>query len=177
MPFVLVKQQKKPRKRNMAAMLSLVKLPPQLLPLNSNNNNITPKNTINLPLSKNSSSHQTPLLTPSIIHHLKSVSLPLSAITLPFFLDSKARTYYKHPIHNSSFLITLFFNWCTCTCNNLTTSDVTGCIGCWWGVWIAGRKIICFDSPRCDGSFICLYIIYWLFGLAMASSSNYSEWD
>ena len=132
------------------------------------NKNIT-KNTVNRLLCKHSSSHQTPLLTHPIFHHLKSASLPLSAITLPFFLESKAR-YYKQPIHNN-FLI-LFP-----TCNNLTTFDATGCFGCWRGVWITRRKIICFDSPHCDGSFVCLYIIYWLFGLAVASSSNYSEWD
>lgn len=77
----------------MAATLSLIKLPPQLQPLkhNSTNNNNNSKNTINLLLSKHSSFHQAaPLLNHSIIFsHFKSVSLPLSAITLPFFLDSK----------------------------------------------------------------------------------------
>ncbi|KAL8145772.1 uncharacterized protein LOC141707110 [Apium graveolens] len=77
------------KNRNMAATLSLVKLPPQLQPLKNNDNNIT-KNTIKLLLSKHSSSQQAPLLsTHSIIPHLKSISLPLSAITLPFLLDSK----------------------------------------------------------------------------------------
>ncbi|WOG90530.1 hypothetical protein DCAR_0209774 [Daucus carota subsp. sativus] len=52
------------------------------------NKNIT-KNTVNRLLCKHSSSHQTPLLTHPIFHHLKSASLPLSAITLPFFLESK----------------------------------------------------------------------------------------
>jgi hypothetical protein len=75
----------------MAATLSLLKL--SILPQNPHQPKLPiPCKPTKLNVSKDSTTKQQ-ILSHDTIHALKSASLPLTALTLPFFLDPKASTH------------------------------------------------------------------------------------
>ena len=105
---------------SMASTLSLVKLP--ILSCIKTRQSIS-KHVVPLPSKFNIVS--TPLKFSLDQINIKQTSLlSLSAITFPFFLDTKASILFYSFIH----IFTLLFS-------NQSMMNETGCTCCWWRVW------------------------------------------
>lgn len=172
---------KTPQRKSMAATLCFLKIPilhPKPHRFQSKLPNFT--NPTKHHLSEDSNYSQK-LFTESI-RLLKSASLPLTALTIPFFFDPMASStlslslfHYLYnitmPPHSSLprhvlFILSLnLFPF-----GFLSNRNSKGCMRWWWRFWNIGGTNSFPHSSICDECFVPPFSMGWISGLAMATN-------